>query len=118
MIKSVLHHPVVQGGWLIALLGFPLFLWALPSAAIDESEVIVCPSRLFFDVECPGCGLTRGVVHMHHFEWVDALYFNLGSPVAYLALIGLWVYWVYHALLHLRLISPVHLRLMGRQKPQ
>lgn len=104
MIRAFLDRPLVQWGWLIALGIFPLVLWLMPSTTFDESEVIVCPSRLLFDAECPGCGMTRGVMHMHHFEWADALYFNLGSPVAYVALIGLWLYWVYAAMRRLALI--------------
>ncbi|MDP5168664.1 MAG: DUF2752 domain-containing protein [Bacteroidia bacterium] len=81
--------------WMIALLIFPFVLWVLPSTFFDESEVIMCPSRLFFGVECFGCGITRGVMHMHHAEVADALYFNFGSPFVYPALIALWAFWVY-----------------------
>jgi len=91
------HKRNVQIGWLIALLIFPLILWGLPADSFDEGEVILCPSRAFFGVECFGCGMTRGVMHMHHAEVEDALYYNLGSPFVYPALIGLWIFLVFHA---------------------
>lgn len=87
----------IQTVWLIALLIFPFVLWAMPSTSFDEGEVIMCPSRAFFGVECLGCGMTRGVMHMHHAEVEDALYYNLGSPVVYPALIALWIFWVFKA---------------------
>ncbi len=95
-MKWYLQKPV-QLAWMIALLVFPFVLWLLPSTFFDESEVIVCPSRLFFDIECFGCGMTRGVMHMHHAEVADAIYFNFGSPFVYPALIALWGFWVYLA---------------------
>ncbi len=41
----------------------------------------LCLSRLLFHVNCPGCGLTRGVCFLVHGRWREALRFNLLSPV-------------------------------------
>ncbi len=32
-----------------------------------------CMSRSWFDVECPGCGLTRSVIHLVHGDWRASL---------------------------------------------
>ena len=32
-----------------------------------------CPSRTIFDVNCPGCGLTRSFVHIAHGDWQSSL---------------------------------------------
>ena len=29
----------------------------------------LCLSRLTFDVQCPGCGLTRSFIHLAHLDW-------------------------------------------------
>ncbi|MFT5167168.1 MAG: hypothetical protein ACI8P3_002405 [Saprospiraceae bacterium] len=80
--------------WFIALLIFPVFLWMIPSDFFDEGKVILCPSRFLFDVECFGCGMTRAIMHLHHFELEDAVYFNQFSVVVYPALVIIWFIWV------------------------
>jgi hypothetical protein len=35
-----------------------------------------CPSRIIFDVSCPGCGLTRSFVHIAHGNWESSLRVN------------------------------------------
>jgi hypothetical protein len=80
--------------WLAALLLTPFVLWLLPADIFDEGKIILCPSRLFFDIECFGCGMTRAIMHMHHFEFADALYFNQASVIVYPGLIVTWFIWV------------------------
>jgi hypothetical protein len=38
--------------------------WPIPS---------LCPSQTIFDVDCPGCGLTRSFIHLAHGDWHRAL---------------------------------------------
>ena len=83
--------------WLIALVAVPIVLWILPADAFDNGSVILCPSRLFFNFECLGCGMTRAIMHFHHFQFDDAIYFNRGSFVVYPALVVLWIVWVIRA---------------------
>jgi hypothetical protein len=64
--------------WLIALLLVPIILWILPGDFFDDGDLIICPSRFLFDIECFGCGMTRAVQHMHNFQWDDAVYYNTG----------------------------------------
>lgn len=81
--------------WLAALLLFPIVLWILPSTFFDGPDgVVVCPSRLFFNIECYGCGMTRAITHLHHGELEDAVYYNFLSPIVYLVLVALWFVWV------------------------
>lgn len=68
----------------------PLVLWILPSDFFDRGGVTVCLSVLIFDIECWGCGLTRAVMHLHHFEFSDAAYFNPLVFLVYPLLVLLW----------------------------
>ncbi len=79
------------------LLLTPIILWILPSDFFDNSDVVLCPSRLFFDIECYGCGMTRAVMHMHHLEIEDAIYYNYGVVAIFPALVFVWVVWVMNA---------------------
>jgi hypothetical protein len=85
----------LEWAWLVALLIFPIALWILPADFFDgEGGVVVCPSRLFFDFECYGCGMTRAITHLHHGQLEDAVYYNLLSPIVYIALVVMWFIWV------------------------
>jgi Protein of unknown function (DUF2752) len=95
----------VQMAWLVILLLTPLVLWVMPGNYFDNSEVFICPSKLLFDYECFGCGMTRAVQHMHHFQWEDALYFNYGVVVIYPALVLIWGLWVRHAWMRVKALS-------------
>jgi hypothetical protein len=69
------HKKKVGYGLLFSLISFGLFLMYLPADYFDTGEAM-CLSVRFFDVECYGCGLTRGVMHLIHFEFVEAWEFN------------------------------------------
>jgi hypothetical protein len=69
------HKKKVGYGLLFLLISFGLFLMYLPADYFDTGEAM-CLSVRFFDVECYGCGLTRGVMHLIHFEFVEAWEFN------------------------------------------
>ncbi|MCF8237216.1 MAG: DUF2752 domain-containing protein [Saprospiraceae bacterium] len=95
----------IQIIWLIGLLATPLVLWILPSNQFDsETGLIMCPSRRFFDVECYGCGMTRAVMHLHHLEWSDALFFNYGVIIVYPGLIIFWLWLVRRSLSQLAIL--------------
>ncbi len=40
--------------------------------APDHALPQVCMSRQIFQVDCPGCGLTRSVVHLVHGRWAES----------------------------------------------
>jgi Protein of unknown function (DUF2752) len=89
-----LKNKKIEYTWLFLLGITPLVLWFLPATFFDDSKVILCPSRLFFDFECWGCGITRAVMHLHHLDFEDALYFNQLVVVVYPALVVTWFLWV------------------------
>lgn len=53
----------------------PVVLLALPKDFFDTGKSI-CLSRLLLDAECPGCGITRAMMHIIHFDFHSALLFN------------------------------------------
>jgi len=97
----------LEWAWLAALLLFPIVLWIMPSTFFDGPDgVVVCPSRLFFNIECYGCGMTRAITHLHHGELEDAVYYNFLSPVVYIALVALWFVWMRRSLNRLGIALP------------
>ena len=93
--------------WLIfiALLIFPFVLWLLPSTLLDGDKLPFCPSRVIFGIECLGCGMTRAVMHFHHFEFETAFSFNKGVVLVYPILVGLWGKWIWMSKKELNIIS-------------
>ena len=75
--------------WLLVLIAIPLVLIILPSDYFDSGETI-CPSKRFLDLECLGCGLTRGIQHTLHFEFETGWDYNKLSPFILLILIYYW----------------------------
>ena len=55
----------------------------------QEPTFVTCPSRRFFNVECPGCGLTRGFVALAHGELDIAWKMN---PFALLLYPATWAF--------------------------
>ena len=71
----------------------PLLLWLLPATFFDDGPVM-CFSRLWWNIECLGCGLTRGVMHLLHGDIAGAWAFNKLSFIALPALAVVWALWV------------------------
>jgi len=89
--------------WLILLLTAPVLLWLLPGDTFDNTGITLCPSKALFGMECLGCGMTRAVMHFHHFQFAAAFQFNKGVVVAYSTLVVVWGIWVRQAANKLRL---------------
>lgn len=53
----------------------PVVLIILPPDYFDQGESI-CPSVAFFGRECFGCGTTRGMMHLVHFDFKTAWNYN------------------------------------------
>ena len=70
----------------ILLLG-PLILLLLPATYFDYGKSI-CLSIRFFGIPCIGCGITRAIMHLIHFDFKDAWELNkisfLVTPVGIL----------------------------------
>jgi hypothetical protein len=92
---------------LIGLVALPLALLILPVDFFDHGEVL-CPSKRFLDMECPGCGITRGVQHAIHFDFKEAWEFN---KLTFIVLTIALFYW-----LHLVLLLGFNYHLMDKIK--
>ncbi len=68
----------------------PLVLWLLPADFFDNSNWVLCIHKRLFGVECPGCGMTRAVMHLHHFDFEKAIDFNRAVLIVYPILGFLW----------------------------
>lgn len=59
----------------IGMLLLPILLLILPEQFFDHGPAL-CLSRVLFDQECPGCGMTRACMRLAHGNWADAALFN------------------------------------------
>ena len=67
---------------LVFLLIAPIVLLILPADFFDNGQSI-CPSKLLLEKECPGCGITRGLQHLGHFDFKIAWELNKLSFVIF-----------------------------------
>lgn len=75
MSRKFSNYKLVKIILLIILLLGPLILFFLPSDYFDQGQS-VCLSVVFFDLECYGCGMTRALMHLIHFEFFKACEYN------------------------------------------
>lgn len=59
------------GGLILA----PIVLLILPADYFDTGST-VCLSVLLFHRKCIGCGITRAIMHLIHFDFTQAAHFN------------------------------------------
>jgi hypothetical protein len=79
-------------GKLILIIATPILLLLLPAGFFDGGES-VCLSKLLLGRDCPACGLTRGCMHLIHFDLEEAYAYNMMSFIA-LPMVGIvWVQW-------------------------
>ncbi len=69
--------------------GVPVILLLLPKDFFDEGPPL-CPSMLLLGEECPGCGMTRACMHLIHFDFAEAYYYNAASFVVFPVLAFAW----------------------------
>lgn len=74
---------------LILLILIPITLLILPANFFDNGKS-VCLSVMLLDIECYGCGITRAIMHLIHFDFEEALYYNTLSFVVLPLLIYVW----------------------------
>ncbi|HIA37160.1 MAG TPA: DUF2752 domain-containing protein [Flavobacteriales bacterium] len=74
----------------VFLLSIPISLIALPENFFDTGKSI-CISVVLFDKECYGCGMTRAIMHIIHFDFQRALDFNRLGFVVFPLLVMLWL---------------------------
>jgi hypothetical protein len=66
----------------------------LPADFFDSGKS-VCLSKIFFDVECYACGLTRGIMHLIHLQFEEAFAYNMLSFVVLPLLAVVWIQWFF-----------------------
>ncbi|HFA51873.1 MAG TPA: DUF2752 domain-containing protein [Bacteroidetes bacterium] len=70
----------------------PIALFALPADFFDEGPRL-CFSVMFLGRECPGCGMTRAVMHLIHLEFREACFYNRMSFAVFPLLAWYWAKW-------------------------
>ncbi|TXK52885.1 DUF2752 domain-containing protein [Pontibacter qinzhouensis] len=85
-------------GKLFGLICLPLLLLCLPASFFDEGQSM-CLSVLLADTECHGCGMTRAIMHLIHFDFATALTYNKLSVIVLPVLIYLWGQTIYQEFL-------------------
>jgi hypothetical protein len=74
---------------LILLILIPITLLILPANFFDNGKS-VCLSVMLLDIECYGCGITRAIMHLLHFDLEEAFYYNILSFIVLPILIYSW----------------------------
>ena len=74
----------------IGIMAIPIVLLLLPAEYFDKGQTI-CPSVLLLHRTCPGCGLTRGIQHLIHFDFNAAWNFNKMCVLVLPILVFVWV---------------------------
>jgi len=77
---------------LVAYFLIPIVLLILPADFFDDGQSL-CPSILLLDIECLGCGMTRACMHFIHFEFTEAISYNLLVLIVFPLLALIWVMW-------------------------
>ena len=72
------------------LIILPVLIVFIPLELIENSASI-CISKLFFDKTCYGCGITRAIVNVIHFNFTKAFYYNKAIVIVFPLLIYLWI---------------------------
>jgi hypothetical protein len=67
----------------------PLVLLLLPADFFDTGESM-CLSVQLFDMQCYGCGMTRAIQHLIHFDFQDAYEYNKLSFLVVIVLLIVW----------------------------
>ena len=70
----------------------PLTLLILPADFFDEGRSI-CLSVLLLNEQCFACGLTRSVMHLIHFEFAEAWYYNALGFIVFPGVAWQWLQW-------------------------
>jgi hypothetical protein len=56
-------------------MAIPILLWLLPADFFDNGPPI-CLSQILLHRSCPGCGISRAVMHSMHLDFTTAWEFN------------------------------------------
>ena len=73
----------------VGLIAAPVTLLILPGDFFDTGKSI-CLSVVLFDTPCYGCGMTRAIQHLLHFDFKGAFHLN---PISFVVLPVAGVVW-------------------------
>ena len=73
MPRSPDVHPI-HGVW--SLIGLVSVFWARFYLPRLPEKLLVCPSRMLFNIRCVGCGSATALVALAHFQVLDAIVAN------------------------------------------
>lgn len=79
----------------VTLLTALVVSFAVTPEAIESGRIVLsppCPTKYFFGFECASCGMTRAFAALGHGRLSDALAYNRGAPIVWVA------FWVLAAL--------------------
>ena len=93
MLKNLFDKLIGGRIWAAILIVAPIILFILPVDYFDYGKSM-CVSRLLFDVSCYGCGMTRAIMHLIHFDFEGAMEFNRLSFFVFPLLFILWLKWL------------------------
>ena len=75
---------------IIGLVTIPVVLLLLPNDFFDSGQSL-CLSKVLLDFKCLGCGITRGIQHLIHFDFQIAWDYNKLAYPVFLVGIYLWL---------------------------
>jgi hypothetical protein len=82
---------ILRKALLLVFVAGPFFLYFLPANYFDSGNSL-CLYKNVFDFDCPGCGLTRGIMHLLHLDFTSAWDF---SPLSFIAAPLLGMVWIH-----------------------
>jgi hypothetical protein len=88
---------LIDWAYLAFLVLTPVILLILPANYFNDGPTL-CPSMRFFQVECPGCGMTRAIMHLIHFDFDSAAYYNMWSFIVAPVFGIYWIIWTRQAI--------------------
>lgn len=76
---------------MIILVIVPLCLLVMPAYSFDNGHYTICLLKIITGKDCWGCGLSRACMHLIHFDFAKASFYNKMSFVVLPILIGLYI---------------------------
>lgn len=68
-------NPTLRQLRIALLCALPIALMTTPLATFSGG-VILCPIKLYFGVDCPGCGMTRAFAAVMQLDFAAAFHYN------------------------------------------
>ncbi|WP_432766848.1 DUF2752 domain-containing protein [Xylanibacter muris] len=88
-------HKIILQRWNYFTLSLCLVgdIWLFVNTVFDgHTGIVVCPSKLLYDISCPGCGVTRACVRILHGDFSGGILMNPNSLVILFGMLDLHVF--------------------------